>query len=448
MAIDASIYFQQQPLDVMGNYQRGLAVRDQLDERARQQRQQAEQDQIREAFGAGMQVGDDGQVSFDQQKTIGQIAQVDPMQAYQAQQQFQQQDFQNQQQQMQLDEGKAKKTLQDIDMWSRVFGSVGSQEELDQALRVSESLGMDTTNAPRAYDEGLFRQYKMRALSAKEQLEQQMREHQMKMSERQQSLAERKDSRDAHAERMQAMSPEARFGGKLERGHRWLPDGSQEPIPGTPAAREVEDRDRARSDRKATERRRGATVLRDARRSIERIDQNIMAAGAQAAVTKHIPGTSAWRLEQSLKSLRSSMSLEELQAVRDMSPTGGGVGQVPVRQQEMLSEASGILEVEMDPTDLKENVARVNNIWLDVMYGSEEEIIEAVAEGRMTEDDAKRAWAARMHDGWDGFGQRIEDELGVEQRERRAPRQGPKEGDTKTYEGIRYKVINGQWVPQ
>jgi hypothetical protein len=447
MAIDASIYMQRQNPNILGKIQQGLALRDQIDQRARQQQEMAQQDQIRQAYGAGMQTGPDGQVSFDQQKTIGQIAQIDPMQAYQAQQQFQQQDFQNQQQQMQMTEAQLKQGLQEADITARLLSSAKDQESWDRARATAESMGLDVAQIPAAFDPGFRDQALTRTLSYKEQLEQQMREHQMKMSERQQSLAERKDSRDAQAMRAQAHSLESRFG-KPERGHRWLPDGTQEPIPGTPAAREVEDRDRARSDRKATERRRGATVLRDSRRAIESIDQNIMAAGAQAAVTKRIPGTSAWRLEQSLKSLRSSMSLEELQAIRDMSPTGGGVGQVPVRQQEMLAEAVGVLEAEMHPTDLRENIARINNIWLDIMYGSDEELMQAVEDGRMTREDAARAQAARMHDGWDGFGQRIEDELGIEQRERRAPRQGPKEGDTKTYEGIRYKVINGQWVPQ
>jgi len=66
--------------------------------------------------------------------------------------------------------------------------------------------------------------------------------------------------------------------------------------------------------------------------------------GAVGAVTRMIPGTSAYDLKERIKTVLANSGFDELQTMRDNSPTGGALGQVAVQELEMLQKIRGSLE--------------------------------------------------------------------------------------------------------
>ena len=67
MPIDSSIYFQQQPLDIAGAIDRGLSMRQMLDQRKKQQ-------DMQDAYKAGIVQQPDGTSSFNSNATISDLA--------------------------------------------------------------------------------------------------------------------------------------------------------------------------------------------------------------------------------------------------------------------------------------------------------------------------------------------------------------------------------------
>lgn len=168
-------------------------------------------------------------------------------------------------------------------------------------------------------------------------------------------------------------------------------------IPGSEQAREFERQQR--SARQLLERR-VPGLLRDINRAIENADH---AGPLRGVVADAEPGAGllrraiatqspAYELSQHLNSVKSNISIDELQSMREASPTGGALGQVPVRQQEFLMQVQGALLPTLDEPVLRENLSRVHNTYvkamLDAAYGDAQELAEAVADGRISQAEA------------------------------------------------------------
>lgn len=181
-----------------------------------------------------------------------------------------------------------------------------------------------------------------------------------------------------------------------EKGYRFNEQGRMVPIEGSPEARAVEQ---ARRAARGTLDRKIPGILRDIERAINLADRSGPIAGAFAQ-----PGQEAGRLarasaamspafelNQHLDSIKSNISIDELQSMREASPTGGALGQVPVRQQEFLMQVQGALIPTLQPDVLRENLNRVQNnymnLYLNAIYGDEQEWQEAIADGRATPED-------------------------------------------------------------
>jgi hypothetical protein len=107
--------------------------------------------------------------------------------------------------------------------------------------------------------------------------------------------------------------------------------------------------------------------------------------GATTRLTRaKIPGTPESRIQQFTESALSNVGLDTLQAMREASPTGGALGQVPIQQQQRLEQVLGSLRLDQNPEDLEANLKRVMNIYTDIVYGSPLERRKAVSAGLMT----------------------------------------------------------------
>jgi hypothetical protein len=156
---------------------------------------------------------------------------------------------------------------------------------------------------------------------------------------------------------------------------------------------------------------RGQTVLRDVERALSEADKAGKVSGYVAESQRMFgtgPGLAArfspaFELQQHLESIKSNVSIDQLQAMREASPTGGALGQVPVQQQVFLMQVLGSLSPSLSSDVLKENLNDVYNIYLDVMFGSPDELASKVKSGGMTASQANSYLQQRKETGFNDY---------------------------------------------
>tara|TARA_R100001082_G_scaffold103736_1_gene74611 strand:- start:1784 stop:3223 length:1440 start_codon:yes stop_codon:yes gene_type:complete len=194
-------------------------------------------------------------------------------------------------------------------------------------------------------------------------------------------------------------------------------DGRQEsqlgkitPIPGSPAAIEAEALKAKKKGRQSQKERAGLTVIQDLRRALEIVRSSPMATGVPAEVTADLPlvgkQTPAGEAKALVESALSNVGLDTLQTMRENSPTGGALGQVPIQQQKRLEQVLGSLDVGQRTEVVEDNLKRVINIYMDIVYGTPDEIQKLVDKGEISATDAAPLMQ-RNKLSFDRFGKRI-----------------------------------------
>jgi hypothetical protein len=140
--------------------------------------------------------------------------------------------------------------------------------------------------------------------------------------------------------------------------------------------RDVKDSEEKKLLRKMYVNRAAGTVTADIGRGIEVLEENMnrkvlptTAAGPFAAILQYVPTTDAHKLERFATSVKSNISIDQLNQMRESSPTGGALGQVPVQQQIFLMQLLGSLEINQSPPVLLDNMRRIYNVYMDIIHG-------------------------------------------------------------------------------
>lgn len=185
--------------------------------------------------------------------------------------------------------------------------------------------------------------------------------------------------------------------GTIPQGWQVVKDGDayrMEPVPGGPAAKELEDAKNKDLMRDVTRDRAGNTVIQDIGRAMELVpdlvgsDEDGVATSTARIAKSKLPGTPEYVLTQFKESALSNVGLDTLQQMRENSPTGGALGQVPIQQQKRLEQVLGSLEIGQPVPVLDDNLKRIQNIYIDIVYGSAEERRAAVAKGAMSQEES------------------------------------------------------------
>lgn len=138
-------------------------------------------------------------------------------------------------------------------------------------------------------------------------------------------------------------------------GYRWKADGSGlEPIPGGPADQKAgiaAEKDKRRAEGALA---RADVVLGRVKGAIDKVGATTT--GAIGAVARNIPGTSAFNLNKELDTIRANIGFQELQAMREASPTGGALGQVAVQELNMLQSVLGSLDTAQSDDQLLQSL--------------------------------------------------------------------------------------------
>ena len=191
----------------------------------------------------------------------------------------------------------------------------------------------------------------------------------------------------------------------------WTEDGKfshQEVIPGGPVDLEQKadaDRGAKRGKQKADA---GMTVVQDLQRSLDLINDGNGAielpswAGGDTGVGEVVEGlatTGMAKLPRTdanaalgfANSAKANIGLDQLQLMRETSPTGGALGQVPVQQQIKLESLLGSLDpTTMRPEDYRNNASRAINIYLDLVVGNRQERAGLIEQGILTPEDNEK----------------------------------------------------------
>lgn len=89
--------------------------------------------------------------------------------------------------------------------------------------------------------------------------------------------------------------------------------------------------------------------------------------GVMGALLQQIPGTSSRNLDALLQTVRSNIGFDRLQAMREASPTGGALGAVSDFENRQLQATLGNLEQSQSEEQLRRNLERVKEVYVDIM---------------------------------------------------------------------------------
>lgn len=165
------------------------------------------------------------------------------------------------------------------------------------------------------------------------------------------------------------------------------------PVPGSPAYQSIEQTAEQQEGKHRSRARAATTVVQDLERGLNLIPElgalaqgeGVIGGVARTSSAK-VPGTVANRITQFTESALSNVGLDTLQDMRENSPTGGALGQVPIQQQKRLEQVLGSLNIDQPPAVLEANIKRVINIYTDIIYGDPTERARAVERGLLSPD--------------------------------------------------------------
>jgi hypothetical protein len=174
---------------------------------------------------------------------------------------------------------------------------------------------------------------------------------------------------DARANR-QAPAPEPLEKIQTPEGPRLVPRSQ---AVGQRPAMAPDERRVMQADEKATARAQAAVSRADL--VIGKIDEamqksGFFSTGATGAVLGAVPGTGAYDLGKTIDTIKANIGFQELQAMREASPTGGALGQVAVQELNMLQAVLSNLDKNQSQEQLENNLAQARKHfenWRNVM---------------------------------------------------------------------------------
>jgi hypothetical protein len=144
---------------------------------------------------------------------------------------------------------------------------------------------------------------------------------------------------------------------------------SMSPIPGGPAAAEAEQLATTQENLREGEAQRADIVTQDIDRILEKMGGGILPDTGWGAVLSKVPGTDAKAISSLLDTVKANIGFQELNKMRQQSPTGGALGQVSEREINFLQSVAGSLDQAQDKAELTDNLNRLWNTYQDVIHG-------------------------------------------------------------------------------
>ena len=176
---------------------------------------------------------------------------------------------------------------------------------------------------------------------------------------------------------------------KAPAGYRFTPEGNLEAIAGGPADVKAGEIGAKAEKRKQM----SLNVTENVITAVDKaLDQaGYFETGFIGANVGKIPGTDAYDLRKTAETIKANLGFQELQAMRDSSPTGGALGQVAVQELVALQSTVANIDAHQSQDQLQASLRKVSsyiNRWRETLGG------EAIPEAKpktskvMTDADA------------------------------------------------------------
>jgi hypothetical protein len=162
------------------------------------------------------------------------------------------------------------------------------------------------------------------------------------------------------------------------------------PIPGSPAAMEAEAAKQQATMRDQQKDRYNDIVISNLDTTINRLTNSNMPLAGVASLAANIPGTPQRDLAANLATIKANIGFDRLQEMREMSPTGGALGQVSNLENQLLQATRGNLEQSQSREQLLNNAVMLRNQYLDTIHGKPEQIAELVRQGLVSPEDGAK----------------------------------------------------------
>lgn len=168
--------------------------------------------------------------------------------------------------------------------------------------------------------------------------------------------------------------------GKLAPGFRWTEDGNQEIIPGGPA----DVKQIAANQKESLARQKRDLAIDNQITMIDRVLENVgraekdvgfLTTGPLGNAIAKLPGTRAYDLEQTMKTIKANLGFNELAAMRQASPTGGALGNISNKEIDSLQSTLASLEQKQSPEKLRQSLSDIRrhyNGWKAAVMKSRE----------------------------------------------------------------------------
>jgi hypothetical protein len=147
--------------------------------------------------------------------------------------------------------------------------------------------------------------------------------------------------------------------GKAPPGYRFKADGALEPIPGGPADAKVGAAAEAAEKRETNALNRADLVMGKVDKALEQT--GFFTTGLIGAMSGNVPNTPAYNYQKTLDTIIGNIGFQELQAMREASPTGGALGQVAVKELEMLQSVLSSVDKGQSEDQQKESLRLIGN---------------------------------------------------------------------------------------
>ena len=148
-------------------------------------------------------------------------------------------------------------------------------------------------------------------------------------------------------------------GGKAPPHYRFKPDGELEPIPGGAADTKVGERAEAVRKREDNALNRADLIIGKVDKALEQT--GFLTTGIVGAMSGNVPGMPAYNYQKTLDTIIGNIGFQELQALREASPTGGALGQVAVKELEMLQSVLSSVDRGQSEGQQKESLRLIGN---------------------------------------------------------------------------------------
>ena len=111
-------------------------------------------------------------------------------------------------------------------------------------------------------------------------------------------------------------------------------------------------------------------IVQDIDRILNQVSGNEwLTTGVGSQATSWIGGTPAQGVSSLLDTIKANTGFDQLQALRDASPTGGALGPVSDKENNLLQSVLGSVDPAQPAGQLADNLKRIKNIYLDIIHG-------------------------------------------------------------------------------